>query len=182
MDGRRGSPGGPELHPDAALAEILTSSSHPMTVVTARTGDRRAGCLVGLHTQCSIDPMRYLVCLSRLNRTYRIASDATVLAVHHLAEDQIGLARLFGHETSDEVDKFARCRWQDGPEGAIVLTSVANRWVGRIEDIFDLGDHRGFVLRPIAAVSGGPFRRFGSEDVATMDAGHPRSPEASGAR
>jgi hypothetical protein len=55
---------------------------YPMFVVTvadAGTGER-AGCLVGFATQCSINPFRFLVCLSRANRTHRVASRSEVLA------------------------------------------------------------------------------------------------------
>jgi hypothetical protein len=44
---------------------------HPMVVVTTRAGNERAGCLVGFATQVSIGPPRFLVGLSKRNRTYR---------------------------------------------------------------------------------------------------------------
>ena len=40
------------------------------------------------------------------------------------------LAELFGGETGDEVDKFARCAWHEGPEGVPMLDGCANRFVG----------------------------------------------------
>ena len=66
--------------------EFVAGFDYPMFVVTAvdpGTG-ARAGCLVGFATQTSIEPFRFLVCLSRRNRTYRVARAATVLAVHVL--------------------------------------------------------------------------------------------------
>jgi flavin reductase (DIM6/NTAB) family NADH-FMN oxidoreductase RutF len=41
-----------------------------MLIVTAEADGQRAGGLVGFATHCSIDPPRFLLCLSRRNRTY----------------------------------------------------------------------------------------------------------------
>src|ERR671932_2910806 len=102
--------------------DVLTSAiDYPMFVVTCADGsdgggggDRgeRAGCLVGFATQCSIQPPLYLVCISKTNHTEKVASRARFLAVHLLTSDQRDLAELFGSQTGDEVDKFARCRWE----------------------------------------------------------------------
>src|SRR5206468_3781620 len=92
---------------------------YPMFVVTAvdaNTG-ARSGCLVGFVTQCSLDPMRFLVCLSRANHTYGVARGAPVLAVHALGPEHRDLATLFGTRTGDEIDKFTRCAWHPGPAG-----------------------------------------------------------------
>ncbi|WP_396451275.1 flavin reductase family protein [Actinomadura sp.] len=131
--------------------EFVAGFDYPMFVVTAAdpgTG-ARSGCLVGFATQTGIDPFRYLVCLSRRNRTHRTAEAAAVLAVHVLDRERNDLAALFGSETGDEVDKFARCSWRPGPEGVPLLTGAARHLVGRVLDRFDLGDHTGFLLAPI---------------------------------
>ena len=56
-----------------AFEGIVSTFDGPMFVVTARADDEQDGCLVGFTTQCSIDPPRFLVCLSEKNRTTRIA-------------------------------------------------------------------------------------------------------------
>src|SRR5205814_612337 len=58
-----------------------------MLIVTAAAGDERDACLVGFSTQTSIHPSRFLACLSRKNRTYRIACAAEHLAVHVVPAD-----------------------------------------------------------------------------------------------
>ncbi|XRQ16232.1 flavin reductase family protein, partial [Actinomadura welshii] len=122
---------------------------YPVFVVTTAdpgTGTR-AGCLVGFATQTSIEPFRFLVCLSRRNHTYRTAEAASVLAVHVLGRDepQRELAALFGGETGDDTDKFARCSWRPGPEGVPLLTGAPRHLVGRILERVPLGDHIGFL-------------------------------------
>src|SRR3982750_801842 len=71
----------------AAVHELIDELDYPMLIVTAAAGGQRAGCLVGFATQCSIDPPRMLVCVSKANHTYRVAVDADVLAVHFLRRD-----------------------------------------------------------------------------------------------
>src|SRR4051794_1697995 len=104
-----------------AFEEIVGTFDLPMFVVTARAGDESDGCLVGFTTQCSIDPPRFLVCLSVKNRTTEIARRADVLVVHALRAEQKALAEHFGGETGDEVDKFASVAWHEGPGGIPVV-------------------------------------------------------------
>src|SRR5690242_15425133 len=95
----------------AGIDALLSELDYPMFIVTTAAGGERAGCLVGFASQASIHPARFLVCLSDKNRTYRIARDATHLAVHFVPADRADLAELFGGETGDEVEKLARTAW-----------------------------------------------------------------------
>jgi flavin reductase (DIM6/NTAB) family NADH-FMN oxidoreductase RutF len=45
------------------------------------------------------------------------STGANTLVVHFVPEQAEELALLFGGETGDEVDKFARCEWRPGPDG-----------------------------------------------------------------
>lgn len=117
----------------------------PMFVVTTAAGGERAGCLVGFATQVSIDPSRFVVCLSKENHTTDVARDATALMVHVLRLRDGAVARLFGEETGDEVDKFAECAWRVGPGGVPVLEGL-DWFTGGIADRLDVGDHIAHVL------------------------------------
>jgi flavin reductase (DIM6/NTAB) family NADH-FMN oxidoreductase RutF len=135
------------------LQELLWGLDYPMFIVTVATPRERAGCLVGFATQCSIDPGRFLVCISDKNRTFRVARDAEVMVVHLVPEDALELAELFGGETGDELDKFERCAWSPGPGGAPILDDCGSWFAGRVLHSFDAGDHRGFLLDPFEAAS-----------------------------
>lgn len=152
---------------------------HPMFVVTTTDGTERSGCLVGFTTQTSIDPPRFLVCLSDKNHTLRVAAGAELLAVHRLGEDQHRLAEVFGGETGDTVDKFAAVAWHPGPGGVPLLDGCPAVFVGRILDRRALGDHVGHLLEPVAvdAVDAddadGPAREpLTLTDVADVEPGH----------
>ncbi|GAA1243237.1 flavin reductase family protein [Kitasatospora nipponensis] len=152
---------------------------YPVYVVTAAAGPDRAGCLVGFAGQCSIEPPRFVVWISKANHTYTVASHASILVVHLLPEARHDLAELFGGRTGDEVDKFATAAWQPGPHGVPVLTGAMAWFAGRVlertdrGDGVDGGDHVGFVLEPLDATTTSHGRPLTYRDVQDIDAGHP---------
>ena len=129
--------------------ELSARLTYPVYVVTAAAGDEHEGCLVGFATQCGIDPVRTLICLSNKNRTTRIAGKATHLGVNVLADENRDIAELFGGETGDDVNKLSWCRWRPGPGGAPILTSAAAYYIGLILDRVTLGDHVGHLVEPV---------------------------------
>lgn len=164
--------------PDIDLGAFTTALDGPMYVVTAAADGRRAGCLVGFASQCSIDPPRFAVWLSTANHTHAVARRARYLTVHLLRRDQQALARLFGGRTGDTVDKFARVDWRAGREGSPVLSDVADWFTGRIEAVVAGGDHEAFLLAPVdqsppAHVPDPPAPPLRFRDVRTIEAGHP---------
>ena len=130
---------------------LTLAMDYPMLIVTTVDEQERSGCLVGFSTQCSIDPPRYLVCLSDKNHTTRVAARAAALAVHLVPETARDLAELFGSETDDTMDKFEYCAWHPGPAGLPLLDRSRRWFAGRILDRRPLGDHIGHLLEPFAA-------------------------------
>ncbi|MCF8587163.1 flavin reductase family protein [Gordonia liuliyuniae] len=130
--------------------DALVAVDRPLYVVTTRSADGPSGCLVGFATQTSIDPPRFFVGISRANHTHGVAANANHLAVHLIAREHAELARLFGGETGDSVDKFAACQWVEGPHDLPVLTDAGVWFVGRVIDRIDVGDHTGYLLAPVA--------------------------------
>ena len=161
------------MPPTETLGALTAALDYPMFVVTAAAGGSRAGCLVGFTTQCSIDPPRFLVCLSRRNHTCRVAADAELLAVHLLGREQRALAELFGTETGDDVDKLARCAWTEGPSGTPLLDDCPNRFVGWVVDRFDGGDHLAFLLEVVDAWGADPGPLLTFQSVRDLEPGHP---------
>jgi flavin reductase (DIM6/NTAB) family NADH-FMN oxidoreductase RutF len=150
----------------------LGELDYPMFIVTAAAGGERAGCLVGFATQCSIDPVRFMACLSDKNRTFKVASQASVLVVHVVPEEAEELAELFGSETGDDVDKFARCGWHEGPGGVPLLDECPNRFVGRVLWRADAGDHDAFLLEPVAAHADEGGRELTFHRARRIEPGH----------
>ena len=160
-----------------AFTRTCESLDFPMTIVTAFDGRERSGCLVGFHTQCSIEPRRWLVCISNANHTARIAAGAEWLAVHLLRADQHALAQLFGGVTGDALEpheKFESCAWREGPHGTPILAGCD--WIaGRIIERFDRGgDHVAHVIEVTeSAQEHAPAPQLGSMSVRDIQPGHP---------
>lgn len=153
--------------------ECVAGLDYPMVVVTVATETDRDGCLVGFSTQCSIDPARYAVFMSKRNRTTRLATDARTMIVHLLRPSDGALARLFGETSGDDVDKFASCDWHSGPHGVPVLARC-DWFAGTILRRLDVGDH---VLHLLEIEAGGDAGRsdagqLGFQAVKNLNAGH----------
>lgn len=157
---------------ERVFQKLMAGLDYPMFVVTAAAAGQRAGCLVGFASQCSIHPPRFVVWISKRNSTYPVARRAHTLAVHVLAPRHREVVELFGHETGDEVDKFARCSWRPGPEGAPILDACPSWFAGRVVEQLDTGDHLGFLLDPVAGAEEGDEPDLGFQAVKHVEPGH----------
>jgi flavin reductase (DIM6/NTAB) family NADH-FMN oxidoreductase RutF len=157
--------------------ELVAAMDAAMVVVTAAGADGEVdGCLVGFHSQSSIDPRRYTVWLSVANRTYRLAGGATHLGVHRLTADRHDLAERFGGRTGDDgVVKLRAGTWTPGEGGAPLLHDLPDRFIGRIVDRLEAGgDHVAFVLEPSHAVLERPDEpSFRLSQAGDITPGHP---------
>jgi flavin reductase (DIM6/NTAB) family NADH-FMN oxidoreductase RutF len=157
---------------EKTFQELVAQLDYPMFIATVAADGERAGCLIGFATQCSIHPPRFLAGLSDKNRTYRVAQGADSLAIHLVPEDAAELAELFGGETGDDVDKFERCSWRPGPGGVPLLDGCPNRFVGRIRERIEFGDHMGIVLEPVLAESDPVGAQLGFHRAKRIEPGH----------
>ena len=161
---------------DTPFDQLAARVDSPTHIVTAAADGEQDGCLVGFATQCSIDPVRFVVCFSKANRTFKIASGAQTLVVHVLHEHDHALASLFGEETEtdEDVDKFESCDWTPGPGGVPVLDGC-DWFAGDIRDRVDFGDHVGFVLdvTDLGDAARAAEPRLGFQGVRDLDAGNP---------
>jgi hypothetical protein len=65
-----------------------------------------------------------------------VAARSDYLAVHVLVRRHIGLARLFGGQTRDQVDKFDRCSWHIG----YLVEPVTGDAAERSDDLVSFSD------------------------------------------
>src|SRR5205807_9592460 len=105
-----------------AFERVVGLLDYPMLIATTAVRGERSGCVVAFATQCSIHPPRFLVCISDKNHTYRVLeSGGEAIAIHLVPEDAEHLIELFGGETGDQRDKFAKAAWTEVPGGLPVL-------------------------------------------------------------
>jgi flavin reductase (DIM6/NTAB) family NADH-FMN oxidoreductase RutF len=140
-------------------------------VVTTAVDGEPTGCLIGFATQCSIHPPRFLACLSKQNHTYALARRAGILAVHVVDEQAREIARLFGGETGDVTDKFSRVDWRQW-HGVPVLSGCERWFAGEVLQQIELGDHVGFLLRPIDAEGAAAGPQLTVQQARDIRAGH----------
>jgi flavin reductase (DIM6/NTAB) family NADH-FMN oxidoreductase RutF len=148
----------------------------PMVIVTCFDQDRPSGCLVGFSTQCSIDPPRFLVCISRANHTFEAARACEVIAVHLLTANEKDLARRFGEYSADATDKFSTVAWHRGRAGTPVLDGAPAHFEARVLAEIPVGDHSAFVIEPLDELDAErdlPSAQLRLRDVMDLDAGHP---------
>jgi flavin reductase (DIM6/NTAB) family NADH-FMN oxidoreductase RutF len=156
------------------LGPYLELIDYPYYVVTVRSPDAEmSGCLAGFVTQCSIDPPHFLVCVSKVNHTFGVAERASGMGLHLLGEDQVDLARLFGEETGDLVDKFTSVDWRLGPTGAPLLVEAAVSLEGQILGHFSVGDHEAFLMRAVRSVAGDHPGLLMYRNTPPLRPGHP---------
>jgi flavin reductase (DIM6/NTAB) family NADH-FMN oxidoreductase RutF len=146
------------VDPVSDLEPFFEQVDYPYYLLTVRAPDEEmSGCLAGFVTQCSIDPPNFVACISRLNHTLGVAVRSSAMGLHLVGQDQLDMARLFGEETGDVVDKFANVDWRIGTTGAPLLADVSSALEGAILGHFSVGDHEAFLVRAVRAV-GGPGR------------------------
>jgi flavin reductase (DIM6/NTAB) family NADH-FMN oxidoreductase RutF len=151
---------------------IVADLDYPLFVVSAATGDDADACLVGFTSQCSIEPRRFVVFLSKQNHTCEVAGRASVLVVHRVRAEQHELAEHFGGiSEKDDPRKLAEWPWRPGPEGTPVIQDC-DWFAGRIERTFDAGDHVAFVLSPFDGEHRGQSQ-LGYQEARDIEAGQP---------
>ena len=165
-----------------AFDDLLSCFDPAMTIVTTVSGPgrververaERAGCLVGFQTQSSLDPPRFVVCLSKANHTFRVGLRAKHFAVHFLTDVDLDMAELFGTRSGDRVDKFSDCAWSEAIGGTPLLDRLPNRFVGRRVALLDAGgDHVSLILEPLRSDHAGPFQPLRLSRVRHLRPGH----------
>ncbi len=156
-----------------SFARLVAHLDPAMAVVTTASGGERGGCLIGFHAQCSIEPNRYVVWLSKANHTFRVGVHASNFAVHFLGQDDMELARLFGTTSGDRVDKFRSVDWSAGPGTVPVLEASRNRFAADRVALLDEGsDHVCVVLAPTEVSTVEGFRPLRLSQVEHLQPGH----------
>ena len=158
--------------PQSRFDRLVATLDYPLYIVTTAAHNKTSGCLIGFATQCSINPPRFLVCISKKNRTLEIARQADVLAVHVVDEKDRNLAEIFGGETGDETDKFARVSWHYA-HGVPILDACECWFAGTVLGRIALGDHVGFLLAPIDAEKGAQSEQLTVQEARNVQPGHP---------
>ena len=157
----------------SGLDDLMGSVDSPLIVVTTSAEGERAGCLVGFHSQTSIDPEHYCFWLSKANHTYRVALRSERFAVHFLTDVDRESARHFGSLSGTETDKFAGLDFTVTEDGVPLLADLPNRLiVERIAMLDDGSDHVCLTARVLATETTGGFASLRPSQLGDLTPGH----------
>jgi flavin reductase (DIM6/NTAB) family NADH-FMN oxidoreductase RutF len=158
---------------DDSFGTVMASVDPPLIVLTTEAEGERAGCLVGFHSQSSIDPQHYCVWLSKANHTYRVGLRAAHFAVHFLTTDDLDLAERFGTVSGEDTDKFAGLDVEVDEHGVPLLAASPHRLrLERLALLDDGSDHVCLTTRVTSAETGGSFVPLRVSGAAHLDPGH----------
>jgi flavin reductase (DIM6/NTAB) family NADH-FMN oxidoreductase RutF len=135
---------------DESFEDFMMMIDGPAFVVTTQVDGYPSGCLVSFATRTSVRPPSFMIGMPAGSHTVEFAGQSEYLAVHLLPAHQHALAELFGRQTPDQVDKFARCSWRGGPAGMPILDEAVGWMVGRTVSRSEVGDHVAYLLQPVA--------------------------------
>ena len=130
--------------PHAELRRALGSFATGITVVTTRdpgAGSAPAsdiGLTVNSFSSVSLEPPLVLWSLARRSASFAAFERASHYVVHVLGEDQQALAQRFA---AHDVDRFAGLEVERGPANVPLLPACVSRFVCRIHQRHDGGDH-----------------------------------------
>jgi 3-hydroxy-9,10-secoandrosta-1,3,5(10)-triene-9,17-dione monooxygenase reductase component len=123
-----------ETHFRQVLGHFCTG----VTVITAVGDAGPTGFACQAFAALSLEPPLVLFCPSRSSLTWPVIARAGHFCANLLADEQQGLARVFG--TSGR-DKFAGVPWSPSPAGAPVLDGALT-WVEcAVQTVHEAGDH-----------------------------------------
>ncbi len=91
--------------------------------------------------------------------------------MHIIEKKDKNIAELFGGETGDEVDKFARVSWHLA-HGVPILDACQRWFAGSILEQIDLGDHVGFLLEPIDTEQNATSEQLTFQRARDIEPGH----------
>jgi flavin reductase (DIM6/NTAB) family NADH-FMN oxidoreductase RutF len=162
------------LDPEA-LDRFSAKTDIPLTIVTTVANGERSGCVVGYWTRSSIQPPRFLVCISKQNHTFEPVMRSGEIVLHLVPRQAVDIVRLFGSETGDEIDKFLHCEWREGPGGLPILNACPTYAVCAVLDRIDVGDHVALLVDPVTVATGPETDAFTQRMAAShhIEPGHP---------
>lgn len=119
------------------------SLSYGLYLVTARDGDKQAGCVVNTFSQVTSNPAQASIAINKDNFTTGVIAASGMFEVSVLAQDApMELIGRFGFHSSANTDKFQETKTRVDEAGVpyVVEHAVAHFCV-KVKQTLDLGTH-----------------------------------------
>jgi flavin reductase (DIM6/NTAB) family NADH-FMN oxidoreductase RutF len=121
--------------------DLFRRLTNGVYVVGVAHGGRSDAFTAAWITQVSFDPLQVALSINPAHASYPILIAAGVFAVSVLSQGQIQLARHFGTQSGQAVDKLAGQHWQVALGGAPVLLDALAYLECRVAGRHSAGDH-----------------------------------------
>lgn len=123
--------------------KAFRSMSYGLYIISAKSGDTTAGCVVNTFLQVTSKPARVSVAINKENFTTGVILESGRFEVSVLAESAtMELIGRFGFKTSAEIDKFAETKHENDAAGVPYVAEHAVAHFGaRVIDKLDVGTH-----------------------------------------
>ena len=127
--------------------KAFRAMSYGVYIISAKDGDKAAGCVVNTLVQVTSKPARVSVAINKDNFTAGVVQRAGRFEASILTESApMELIGTFGFHTSADTDKFAACEYSVDEAGVPYVTEHAAAHMGvRVLEVLDAGTHLLFV-------------------------------------
>lgn len=127
-----------------AFKEALRGWASGVTVVTARSGDKRHGMTVSAFSSVSADPPLVLVCASQSSTTHGIIEEGGLFAVNILAAHQQEVSNIFA-SAKHEGTRLQQVGWSEGETGAPLIDGALASLECKVASAHREGSHTIYV-------------------------------------
>ncbi len=126
-------------------AEILDIITSPVTVVTAKNGDKINGMTVAWIMQAAYNPTYIVVSIAPQRYTHTLIKESGLFGVNILAENQKDLGKKFGFTSGRNSDKFKGVKFHKSKSGLPILDNIYAYIECKLVAVTDAGDHDLFI-------------------------------------
>ena len=128
-------------------SKAFRAMSYGLYIISAKDGDKAAGCVVNTLVQVTSKPARVSVAINKENFTAGAVQRAGRFEAAVLTESApMELIGTFGFHTSADTDKFAACEHAVDEAGVPYVTEHAAAHIGaRVIEVLDVGTHMLFI-------------------------------------
>ena len=124
------------------ILDIITS---PVTVVTAKSGDKINGMTVAWIMQAAYNPAFVVVSIAPERYTHFLIKESKAFGVNILADDQTKLGKKFGFSSGRKIDKFRNIKFHKSSSGLPILDDIYAYIECKLVSLANAGDHDLFV-------------------------------------
>ncbi|MDO5042835.1 MAG: flavin reductase [Slackia sp.] len=123
--------------------KAFRSLTYGLYIVTAQSGDMRAGCVVNTFAQVTSSPAQASIAINKENVTTSVILESGMFEVAVLSQDApMDLIGRFGFHTSAETDKFVDTTVALDDEGMpYVAEHAVAHFLVKVKETLDLGTH-----------------------------------------